>query len=130
MKNVLKLIFLLEILRGCSACKHEPSPIQIVVPEKVVENTDPCRLNQARYNDAVKVILSINCIECHNNGRQAKGYNFEGYTNSVQSFLRDTHHVLSVIRHEDYPNMPPSTKLSDCKIRQIETWVKEGFKEN
>ncbi|NJN33862.1 MAG: hypothetical protein HC817_06060 [Saprospiraceae bacterium] len=129
MKNVFKFIFLFEILRGCLACKHAPSPIIVEVVPETNENEmrDSCLPKVLTYQNTVKKIFDIHCVECHQDFRSAKGYNFQNYRIAKLWFEMSNPQIMEAI---ESGYMPPSGKISDCDIRKIETWVKEGFKEN
>ncbi len=129
MKNGSTILFYLLILRGCLACQHESVPIEIV--EKPVEKTDSCSLKNVTYVKVVKGIFDDYCIKCHGNTIMSKGYNFQGFDNLKLWFSLDSLRLLHAIRHEKGLPMPlGGDKIPECKIRQIETWVREGLKEN
>jgi hypothetical protein len=128
MKNSLKILICGFILRGVLACKHEPLPIYVIptIPEK----PDACVKNIS-YKTPIKAIFDEHCLRCHGNTIMSKGMNFQGYESLKLWFSLDSLRLLHAIRHEKGLPMPlGEAKLPECKIRQIETWVKEGYKEN
>jgi mono/diheme cytochrome c family protein len=129
MKNGLKILFYLILLRGVLACKHEPIPIATM--PKTLEKTDACSLKNVSYKTTVKAIFDDYCITCHGNTIMSKGMNFQGYESLKLWFSLDSLRLLHAIRHERGLPMPlGEDKIPDCKIRQIETWIREGYKEN
>jgi hypothetical protein len=129
MKNSLKILFYLLILRGVLACKHEPIPITMT--PIITESPDSCGVKNVTYNKTIRPIFNQYCVSCHGDQRMSKGYNFQEYQITTLWFKNDSTQILNVIRHEKGLSVPlGGDKLPECKIRQIETWVREGFKEN
>ncbi len=129
MKNGAKILFYLLILRGFWACQHEPLPIKIV--DNSVVKSDSCSLKNVTYMSVVKGIFDNYCIKCHGNTTMSKGFNFQGFDNLKLWFSLDSLRILHAIRHEKGLPMPlGQNKIPECRIRQIETWLREGLKEN
>jgi Cytochrome C oxidase, cbb3-type, subunit III len=114
------------------ACKNEPSlkPLD-KEPETPKVVTDTCGgLKNMTYNNKIEAIFKSYCTGCHGDNTSARGYNFEGYFNVKVWMKSDSARILGVIRHEVGYFMPPNGKVPDCQIRQLETWLREGLKEN
>jgi mono/diheme cytochrome c family protein len=129
MKNGLKTLFYLLLLHNVWACKHEP--VLIAPTPTILEKSDSCSVKNVTYKTTVKAIFDDHCIRCHGNTIMSKGMNFQGYESLKLWFSLDSLRLLHAIRHEKGLPMPlGGDKIPDCKIRQIETWVREGYKEN
>jgi hypothetical protein len=130
MKNGLKTLLYLFILRGCLACQHDPSISDILVVEKPIELPDSCGLKTVTYSKTLKPIFEFYCDGCHGDIRASKGINLQGYDNLKWWIMHDSSRVLGSIRYEKGSFMPPGGKLVHCNLQQIETWVKDGMKNN
>jgi hypothetical protein len=128
MKNSLKILIFGFILRGVLACKHEPLPIPMT--PVTLESPDSCGVKNVTYNKTIQPIFNQYCVDCHGDQRMWKGFNFQDYQITTAWFKNDSAQILHAIRHERGLPMPlGGDKLPECKIRQIETWVREGYKE-
>lgn len=113
----LALLFLLSI-SFCS-CKNEkkdtPSPDNV------------CETSNVTYSNAVKPIISANCVACHG---AASPINLNDI-GTVQE-LAENGLLYKVITHADgVPPMPKNKpKLSDCDIAKIKTWIDAGAPNN
>jgi mono/diheme cytochrome c family protein len=102
-----------------SGCKHEP--------EDFIPDPDPttCDTTNVTYNGTVFPILSQYCISCHSGANPSGGLDFTKY--DQLAFVAQNGALLGAIKHlQGYSPMPQgSAKLSDCKIRQIEIWLRD-----
>jgi mono/diheme cytochrome c family protein len=119
------LIYLLPVLAvftilQFNSCTHQPDD---------VPNPDPdpqnCDTSNVTYNGIVYPILQDNCISCHSGAAPQGGLDFTDY--SQVAFVAENGALLGAIRHQTgYTPMPQNgNKLDDCKIRQIEIWVRD-----
>jgi mono/diheme cytochrome c family protein len=102
------------------ACKHEPEEIVNPDPEP-----EPCDTTDVTYNGTVYNIFQESCISCHSGAVPQGGIDLTDY--SQVAFLAQNGALLGAIRHEQgYSPMPQGgNKLSDCKIRQVEIWIRD-----
>lgn len=103
-----------------NACTHEPEDIVQPDPDPTV-----CDTSNVTYAGTVYPIFQENCISCHSGAAPEAGIDLTDYFQV--SFLAQSGKLLGAIRHDvGSPPMPQGgNKLSDCKIRQIEIWVRD-----
>ncbi len=95
--------------------------------------TDGCDTTNVTYSNNIQNIISSRCYGCHSNTSYSDyggGVALEGYDNIKIS--ADNGGLIGTITHNpDYTAMPKgSSKMDDCKINQIKTWVAQGAKNN
>lgn len=97
------------------------------------ENTTcgtPCDSLASSFAIDIQPMMKAYCQGCHNNVRQDGNINLEGY-NNIKSIALDGSLVGSMKHDILYAKMPPSgSKLSDCRIAQVEKWIVEGTLDN
>jgi hypothetical protein len=125
MKNGwLGLIIVITALSGCYYDKKE-----ILYPS----NTN-CDTTNITFTLKVKPLLDQKCISCHGAGVYQSlggGYNLDGYVNASNYSSPNGPLLKSVQGDPSVPRvMPPSGKLSDCEILQIQKWVNAGAANN
>lgn len=113
-------VFLSLSLASCE-WKNEEEEFGVVV----------CDTSQVTLSGTVKPILQTNCYSCHSNAAASSfgaGINLEDY--SALQGRANSPSFLGAIRHASgFSPMPRGAeKLSSCDIRLIETWVKNGAK--
>ncbi|HUQ65790.1 MAG TPA: hypothetical protein VM101_06535 [Flavitalea sp.] len=92
----------------------------------------PCDTANMHYLADVVPILMNNCYRCHgtttNNGSQ--GRVLEGYEN-LKPFA-ESGTLLGVITHaQGFTPMPQdASKLSECNINKIRSWITNGMQNN
>ena len=89
-----------------------------------------CDTSNFSYNSGVKPILQQNCVGCHNSSLSNGGVNLSSFS-GITAVAQDGR-LLGAIKHQaGFVAMPQNaSKLSDCKIRQIEKWIESGAQEN
>jgi len=87
---------------------------------------EECDTLNITYTTPVNGIVQKHCQGCHNNNNPLGGLSLEGYNNLIT--VANDGRLLGVVRHEaGFPAMPKnSSKLSDCKILQLEIWIENG----
>jgi hypothetical protein len=89
-----------------------------------------CDISLFTYTGAVRPILDLHCIGCHNNTTQNGGVNLATYT-GVQTVALNGKLAGAITGASGYPQMPPGgQKLSDCNITQITEWINAGAPNN
>jgi len=92
-----------------------------------------CDTSNVRYSVEVTNILSTNCYPCHATAVAAGsggGNKLDSYTNLKPYATSGL--LLNVIMHTPgYDQMPKNgSKLSDCDIAKIRTWIRNGILNN
>jgi hypothetical protein len=89
-----------------------------------------CDTANMKYAANVLPILSASCYGCHANGNASGGVALGTYA-GVKAQV-DNGNLLHVINHDPgYPAMPQGgSKLSDCNINKIRSWINHGALNN
>ena len=91
-------------------------------------NNNNCDTANSEYMADVVPILSSYCYSCHGESTNSgsMGIILEGYENLKAK--ADAGTLLGVITHASgFPPMPQDgTKLSDCNINKIRSWIDHG----
>ena len=124
MKNSwLGLIIVMTALGGCYYDKKE-----ILYPA----NTN-CDTANITFSQKIHPILDQRCSSCHGARVYQSlggGYNLDGYVNA-SNYSSPSGALLKTVQGDpSVPLMPPSGKLSDCEILQIQKWVNSGAANN
>lgn len=128
-KNGLIISIIALILRGGIACHHTP-----VLPERLLTQTpliDTCVSPFLTYEKEIKPIFTAYCVACHRGNQAVKGIRFDDYS-TIKAFVNtDTSRFFCVIRQEGHCLAMPlnNPKIPDCQIRQLQTWIQNGFAE-
>jgi uncharacterized membrane protein len=84
-----------------------------------------CDTTDTRFSTVVNPIIISECLSCHSNSNatnEGGGVSLEGYAN-VNANYQD---ILSDINSGNMPK--GQSKLEDCAILKIQTWVNRGAK--
>ena len=94
------------------------------------ENSGTCVSTNMSFATNIKPILDANCLGCHSSaGGVSGGYDFSSY-NGVKSAVTAAKLYESVVQTGSAVSMPPASKLSQCNIDQIKSWVDAGAPNN
>lgn len=88
-----------------------------------------CNTSKFDYGTTIIPILETNCNGCHSGNTPSAGLNFKDY-NVVKGSALNGSLMGSVKQIAPYKLMPPGGKLSDCKLEQLDNWVKAGAPNN
>ena len=91
---------------------------------------DTCKYESVKLAEVNALLTNYGCIGCHNNTFASSNVNLEGFENLKISVENNA--LLGSIKHEpNFDNMPQGgSKLPDCDIKLIETWIAEGYPNN
>jgi hypothetical protein len=124
MKKLL-IILSLAILAGCYYDNEE----------ELYPNVPDCDTTNVTFSGTIYPIISGNCTGCHSGSAPQGNILLEDYaTISAQALIPagqpgSLYGVIS--HHPDNSPMPKNgTKLSDCKIKQVKTWIDAGVPDN
>ena len=93
--------------------------------------TNVCDTTNFTYSGAIQTILTNNCAGCH--GTQPGSANvYIGDYNSAKIYISNNKDLfLNAINYANTLTtiqlMPPSAKMLDCKIIQIQKWIQNGY---
>ena len=89
-----------------------------------------CDSLAASFAADIAPMMKTYCQGCHNNNRKDGNINLEGY-NNIKLIALDGSLVGSIKHDILYAKMPPTgSKLSDCRVAQVEKWIAEGALNN
>jgi mono/diheme cytochrome c family protein len=88
---------------------------------------EDCDTTAVTYAAPVSGIIQKHCLGCHSDNNPLGGLSLQGYDNVVATAVDGR--LMGTVKHEaGYPAMPKnSSKLSDCKILLLETWIQNGI---
>lgn len=90
-----------------------------------------CDTSNVTWSGIVNAIITNNCAGCHGAG-SSSGVNLSSYAN-VKTFLdvaANKTRFLNSVNYTSAKPMPPSGKMTVCKVRQVDIWVNAGYLNN
>jgi cytochrome c5 len=84
-----------------------------------------CDSANPTYTNNIAPLINQNCIGCHGSSGASAGVSLTTYDLVKAQALKGS--LTGTIKENGYNLMPPSGKLSDCKIGQVENWIRNGF---
>ncbi len=119
MKKIFFLFFVLSILLG--SCYYDS--FEGLHPADGY--TNPCDTTlQSTYSSAIRVIMSYNCLSCHNSSYAGGNVSLETY-DQVKS--NSDKIINSVLRNSGYNPMPPTQALPDCQTQRLQQWINNNY---
>lgn len=97
------------------------------------ELSSPCDTSNVTYLNSVQPVMSQYCLSCHSNSTaQSYGASIRLEDYSDVLIYAQNGKLLGTISHESgYSPMPKGTsKLSDCIVSNIRTWIDAGAPNN
>jgi hypothetical protein len=92
-----------------------------------------CDTASITFSQKVLPILDKRCSSCHGAGVYQSlggGVNLDGYTNASNYASPNGSIIKTINGDPSKPLMPPSGKISDCEILQIQKWINAGAVNN
>ena len=128
---IITLVFSAVVIYSCSK-SSEDNYTDPPDPPPTGGGNNNCDTANMEYQADIVPILSTFCYSCHgeNTNSGSMGIILEGFDN-IKS-RADNGTLVGVISHASgYPPMPKDgTKLSDCNINKITSWVNNGAQNN
>jgi mono/diheme cytochrome c family protein len=90
-----------------------------------------CDTSNVTWSGIVSSIITNNCVGCHGAGA-GNGVNLSSHS-SIKTFLdvaANNTRFLNSVNYTSTKPMPPSGKMSVCKVRQVDIWVNAGYLNN
>lgn len=118
MKHFFAIAIFLLLLTSCTYNKEE-----------LLYNTG-CDSSNVKYSVQVVNTLTANCASCHTGPGAQGGIMLDDYTNVRAVAISGK--LLGAITHSPgYKAMPDlAPKLSECRIAEIRTWIRNGMLNN
>ena len=130
MKKVFSALALISIL--AYACTKSTDDGGNLNPDPPPGNGNNCDTVNMEYLADVVPILQNNCYRCHgsNSNSGSLGIVLEGY-NNIKPYA-ESGTLIGVITHaQGFVPMPQdASKLSDCNINKIRSWIANGIQNN
>ena len=130
MKKVFSTLTLISIL--AYACTKSTDDGGNPNPDPPPGNGNNCDTVNMEYLADVVPILQNNCYRCHgsNSNSGSLGIVLEGY-NNIKPYA-ESGTLIGVISHaQGFVPMPQdASKLSDCNINKIRSWIANGIQNN
>ena len=98
--------------------------------EEVLYAGEECNTENVSYDEDIRLILDNHCMTCHNASSNFGNVKLETYDQVAARV--ETGILLGVIRHDPgfYAMPPGNTKIPECQISQIESWIDNGYPQN
>ena len=124
-KTIILIITAFTMVAALHACYYDKA--ELVYPS----GTANCDTSAVKYSTDIVGILSANCYSCHA-GTAVNGSGIQLDTYAGISAQANAGILLPVIQHDPgYVEMPKGgTKLSECNIAKIRTWIRNGAPNN
>jgi mono/diheme cytochrome c family protein len=85
-------------------------------------------INPVSFSADVLPLVNTYCSGCHSGTAPQGGVTLTSYSNV--SGVAASGLLGKVLRGSGAPKMPPSGAFSECRIRQLEMWIADGYKNN
>ena len=93
--------------------------------------TNVCDTTSFTYAAAIQTILSNNCGGCHGTQPGSSNVYLGDYASAKAYISANKALFINAINHSTtltaLQRMPPSNKMLDCKIIQIQKWIQNGY---
>lgn len=84
-----------------------------------------CDSANPTYTNNIAPLINQSCIGCHGSSGAAAGVSLTTYDLVKTQALKGS--LTGTMKQNGYSLMPPGGKLSNCKIGQVENWIRNGF---
>lgn len=88
-----------------------------------------CDTTQYSFSGVIKPLIDYQCVGCHKPGSLGGNINLADYS-SIKSQVTNGKLYGSITHATGFTPMPEGSKLSDCQITQIKTWIDAGAPNN
>lgn len=118
MKSILITLLFLVLLFSCTYNKEE------------LLYNNVCDTSNVKYNVQVVNTLTYNCLGCHSGASAQGGIMLDDYAN-VRAMAMSGRLLGAITHSAGYRAMPDlAPKLSECRIAEIRTWIRNGMLNN
>jgi hypothetical protein len=124
--KTLKLFAVILLALFFSQCKYD-----FIVPEEVIDPTDPNVEVISFSNEIVPIFTDLNCIACHTTGATAPDLtSANAYSSIVPSYVNLDNPEESEILTKPGPSSSHPKKYSEAQAALILTWIVQGAENN
>jgi hypothetical protein len=119
-----KMIFLFVILIALgSGCYYDS--FEALHPLDGYVN--PCDTTlQSTYSSSIQLIISYNCISCHNSSYAGGNVVLDSY-DQVKINCSNGKIPNAILRNSGYNPMPPTQALAACQTQRIQQWITNNY---
>lgn len=93
------------------------------------QDTSNCVSTNMSFATDIAPIINTNCSGCHSGSSPSGGINLSAYA-GVSGVASSGKLYNAVAQNGSAQPMPPSSKISDCDISKIKSWVDAGYLDN
>jgi len=88
---------------------------------------NPCDTSlQTTYSSAIKVIITYNCLSCHNSSYAGGNVTLDTY-DQVKLYASNGKLMNSILRNSGYNPMPPTQALATCQTQRVQEWITSNY---
>jgi hypothetical protein len=85
-------------------------------------------VNTVTFSGAIWPVIQSSCLGCHSGTSPSGNVLLANYNNVAALAANGT--LIASLKGTGVPKMPVGGSLSDCRIRQFELWIKNGYTNN
>ena len=125
MKNLNTILLLLLLLGSLDSCYYD-------IEEELYPAyaNSVCDTNNVTYVKDIEPLIRNNCLACHGTGIGLGNITLETY-NDLQPYIQNGALLGSMEHQAGYSPMPKGgTKLSQCSISLLKSWISKGSLNN
>jgi len=98
--------------------------------EEAQDPIDTCNTESLSFQDDILSIFNSSCNGCHGADSSFGGITLDNY-DGVKTVVDSGRLLGAINREEGFSPMPQSaSKLPDCSINKIDSWISEGASNN
>ena len=85
-------------------------------------------INPVTFSGTIWPVIQTSCLGCHSGASPSGNVDLGSY--STISVTAGSGLLLKSLRGDGVPKMPPAGTFSQCRIRQFEIWINNGYPNN
>lgn len=116
MKKSILLIGTIVFLMAITGCYYDNKQ----------EMYGSCDSSNVTFSTVIEPIINANCVGCHGSSSPSAGISLVGYDQVVLA-ANNGGLVGTMNNSGGYMLMPPSGKLDNCKLNQVNKWIRNGL---
>ncbi len=84
-----------------------------------------CDSANPTYTNNIAPLINQSCIGCHGSSGASAGVSLTTYDLVKAQAVKGS--LMGTLKQNGYSLMPPGGKLSDCKLSQVDKWIRNGM---